>query len=82
MDDKNNSSLNEKLDIIIKLLSIQVIGDGNNMDAVSKLTSAGISSTQIGKIIGRQTNYITACISRLRKSNGKQKSKTKSNINP
>lgn len=77
MDDKNIILLNEKLDVIIKLLSMQVIEGGNNMAAVSKLSSVGISSAQIGKIIGKPSNYITACISQLKKckSNGKQKPK-------
>jgi hypothetical protein len=42
-------------------------------DKVEKLAEAGLNSGEIGRIVGKPTNYVTATLSQGRKRKGKGK---------
>jgi len=68
MNEKQTKELTERLDIIIKLMVIRIIEeDITIITKIEKLNSVGIKPAQIGKLLGKPTNYITACISRINK---------------
>ena len=68
MNEKQMKELTERLDIIIKLMVMRNIEEDIPIIAIiEKLNSVGIKPAQIGKLLDKPTNYITACISRINK---------------
>jgi len=62
----------KQLEAVIKRLDILILLNlekTNNLtptsmaDKISKLSNYGISAAEIGKIVGKQTNYVTAILS-------------------
>lgn len=65
---KQINEFSKKLDIIVKLLALSVIGDGNQKEQISKLLSAGLTATQVADVLGKPINLITAYSSQIKKS--------------
>jgi hypothetical protein len=73
MSEEIPSSLEQKLNLIIHLLCLLV--DQNRIPSMTEqialLASHGLSPSEIGKIVGREANYVSASL--------KQKKKGKTN---
>lgn len=78
MENKQPTEIIEKLDIIIKLLSLNIQAESDK-SKIYKLSMTGMTPSQISKIMGKPLNTITARISDFKKGklNGKQKTKIK-----
>lgn len=61
-----------RLDMIIKIMSARLIEDGSSpIEQIEKLSSVGMTPSQIGKLLGKPTNIITAYMVRLKKRGNK-----------
>jgi hypothetical protein len=68
--DQNIAALGKKIDVLI---FIQLDQRYPSMaDKISKLAEAGLNSGEIGRIVGKATNYVTATLSQ-----GKRKGSVK-----
>ena len=65
---KQINDFSKKLDIIVKLLALSVVGNGNQKEQISKLLSAGLTATQVADVLGKSVNLITAYSSQIKKS--------------
>jgi len=72
VDSNQFSELNEKLDILIKLLAFNVVADKSLTQQVEYLTSVGMTGTQISSTLGKPLNSITGITARLRKQGVKE----------
>jgi len=71
MDEQQFKQLSTKLDMIIKLLAINVIEGKDIKNQVSILSSSGYQSKQIGEIIGKTPNHIRVILHGIRKERSK-----------
>ena len=64
----------DKLEILIKLTALNVIGGKSTMEQVDMLSSVGLKPAEISRIIGKPLNTVTGLIAYLKKKNsGKSK---------
>ena len=71
MDNSQFKQLNDKLDVITKLLAAGVVSGKNLTEQVEYLTSVGMTPTQIASTLGKPLNTITAVISYLKRKRTK-----------
>jgi len=70
MNDNQLKEITERLDMIIKIMSIRFTEEDSPLiDQIRKLMTVGMSPAQIGRLLGKPTNYITAYTSKINKSN-------------
>ena len=70
MNNEQLKEITDRLDIIIKVLSVNFIEeDSPYMEKIKKLLSVGMSPAQIGRLLGKPTNFITVYTSKLKKEN-------------
>ncbi len=65
----------KRLDIIINLLLNQIANPENQMSIVERvryLDSMGLPPSDIGKVMGKATNYVTAILTQTKKSKGRK----------
>ena len=67
MDENQFSLLEKKLDLIISLLTLSITPDKTVQERVEFLSSLGLKSTQISKILGKSTGNIDKVLTRIRK---------------
>lgn len=75
ISDKDVGEIIKRLDILISL-TLETAAKGTGLkigDKISKLTDLGIAAADVGKILGKQSNYVTATLSqrKARKRKGK-----------
>ena len=59
----------ERLDMIVKIMSIRLTGERDSpKDQIKDLLSVGMTPSQIGRILGKPTNVVTAYQARIKKS--------------
>lgn len=76
MTEKFQKEMNEKLDIIIKLLSQMSLGpDTSQTERILQLNSIGIKPSQIAQTLNTTQNYVNMILSKKRKENKKQDEK-------
>lgn len=70
--EERNDDLARRLDVLIFLQLDQ--SHPSMTDKIEKLSQAGLNPTEIGRIVGRASNYVTATLSqgKKRKTKGKQ----------
>jgi len=66
--DVDNASLAKRLDAIIRLLMEQQVADGKlqKQDQVLMLDAVGLSSGEIGQIIGKKSKDVSSWLKRLK----------------
>lgn len=68
----NNDQVNEiteRLDMIIKIMSLNFTDVVSSpIEQIKKLLIVGMAPSQIGKLLGKPTNVITAYMTRIKKS--------------
>jgi hypothetical protein len=69
--DEPVSDLARRLDVLIFLHLDQSCP--SMTEKVEKLTQAGLNSAEIGRIVGKPSNYVTATLSQGKKRKGKNK---------
>jgi hypothetical protein len=70
MDESQIREITDRLDIIIKIMSTRLVEEGSSpIEQIKKLSSVGMSPSQIGKLLGKPTNIITAYMVRIKKKN-------------
>ncbi|MBN8585866.1 MAG: hypothetical protein J0M37_12300 [Ignavibacteria bacterium] len=67
--DNSNSSVIERLNILIKLTAAGVIQDKNFMEQVSLLSSVGLQPREIADVLGKTPNHVSVTINALKKKN-------------
>ena len=68
MNDKQLKEITERLDIIIKITSISLMEDIDSpKEKIKKLLGAGMIPSQIGRLLGKPTNVVTAYQARINK---------------
>ena len=73
MDEKQFTSINDKLHIIVKLLSTQLIRDKDYREQVKILYNAGLSYKDIAALTGKTENNITVTLHLIKKSKKESK---------
>lgn len=69
MNDKQLKEITERLDIIIKMISFSLAGEADSLkERIGKLSAVGMSPSQIGRLLGKPTNFVTAYTARIKKS--------------
>lgn len=71
MDKKDLEEITKRLDVIIRLLSVQFTEGQNQSDQIKKLLTARMSAAEIAKLLGKKTNLITAYASKIKKTKQK-----------
>lgn len=73
MDDKQLKEVTERLDMIIKIMSIGFTEEETSpIEQIKKLLAVGMTPSQIGRLLGKPTNNITAYMARIKKKSNKQ----------
>ncbi|HTB21371.1 MAG TPA: hypothetical protein VK914_01550 [bacterium] len=75
MDDKQFVVVSKKLDIIIRLLARQHIGDKSGRDAIKTLSALGFQPKEIADLIGTTSNTVSVALNSLKKNKNKKKVK-------
>lgn len=72
MNENQIKEITDRLDMIIKIMSARLVEDGiSPIEQIRKLSSVGMPPSQIGKLLGKPTNIITAYMARLKKKSNK-----------
>jgi hypothetical protein len=67
MEEKQVSIISKKLDIIIKLLGIQIVKDMNFREQVQLLYNTGLQPKEIAEITGKTENNIRVTLHLIKK---------------
>ena len=67
MDERQFEVLSRKMDMLIKLTAMNAVAGKNLSDQVSLLSSLSFRPSEIGEILVKPTNVITATLSNLHK---------------
>ena len=70
--EKIQNEILRRLDVIIKLLTIDVMKDKTQRDKIMLLNGAGFGPKQISEIIGTSSNTVNVALSNLRKKQKKE----------
>jgi len=69
MSDEQLKEITERLNIIIKIMSVSLTEEiAAPQEQIKKLSTVGLSPSQIGRLLGKSTNTVTSYISRIKKS--------------
>jgi len=85
MNDTQFKELKDKLDVIIRLLALNLVKDAKTQkDKIIALSSFGFRPSQIAEILGTTSNTVRVALSKARKEKRKgssqQTSKEKQNV--
>ncbi len=69
------TEISEKLDVIIKLLAVQTIGDKKGRDAIKLLSNFGFRPKDIAELTGTTSNTVNVALSNMRKNKLKKNAK-------
>ena len=68
MDEKQFSTIVDKLDKMLKLLAIETVkGKEKEQDKIDLLESIGFKSSEIDRLLGKSAGYSSVVIAQLRK---------------
>ena len=67
MKDREFSMIEEKLNLVIKLLAMQIIGDKEYREQVYLLSSIGIKIKDIAELTGKTQNNVKVTLHNIRK---------------
>jgi len=70
MDERQFKQLSEKMDAIIRLLTLNAVEGKELKQQVLMLSSAGFQPKQIADVLGKTPNHISVILHRLRKEQG------------
>ena len=70
---KESDSLSDKLDVVGRLLVLQIKGDSSDSEMVNKLVKAKFKPAEIGKLLGISTSGVTSRIAQEKKKKTKRK---------
>jgi len=63
----------EKINILVKLTTLNIIKDKNYKEQVKLLSSVGLKPKEIADLLGTTPNSVRVTLSRVRKGKGKYK---------
>jgi len=72
-----DTDLGAKLDILIHLTAIQVLGDKTGAEAIAVLGRVGLSNELIAGIVGAKPSTVRSALSRARRKSTRPKVSTK-----
>lgn len=76
MEQKQFEEIKEKIDVVIRLLALNLVKDSEtNKDKIITLHSLGFKSTEIAKLLGIKANVVRATLSKFRREK-RRKSKS------
>jgi hypothetical protein len=67
MEEKYFEEISEKLDTIIKLLAVQIVGNKKGREAISLLAEFGFQPKDIAALIGTTPNTVRVALSEMKK---------------
>ena len=67
---ENLDDVGAKLDVLIRLIAIHVVGDRTGADAIGVLASAGLSNELIAELVGTTPATVRAARSRASRKGG------------
>ncbi len=77
MAENQLKEINEKIDIIVNLLALNLVKDAKNQkDKIINLYSFGFTPSQIAKLLGTTPNTVSVAVSEIKKK-GKQDQQAK-----
>jgi len=68
-----NLKLLEKIDLLVKLTTLNVVKDKDYKEQVKLLSSVGLKPKEIADLLGTTPNSVRVTLSRIRKGKGKIK---------
>jgi len=68
--------LGSKIDALIRLTAIQVIGDKSGVEAIAVLGRAGLDNELIAELVGTTPATVRSALSRVRRKNGSPRKAT------
>ena len=71
MQDKLLKLVNEKLDVVIRLHSLQIVNGLSQTDAIKVLGKSGMERKVIAEILGTKVNVVNARLSEVNRKKGK-----------
>lgn len=74
MNDKEKNILEEKLETLIKLVSIAICQGRTQKEQIALLNSAGLTPKSIAEILGTTPNNVSVTLSGLRKAKREKRS--------
>jgi DNA-binding NarL/FixJ family response regulator len=78
MTDGVASEISKKLDRLIRLTAISVLGDKPQRKQIELLGRSGLAAKDIATLVGTTANTVSVTLSQIKKNNGKvQKGKKK-----
>lgn len=78
MEEKQFVELTEKLDIIIKLLATQTLGEKTGAEAITLLSNFGLQPKEIAQLLGTTSNSVSVTLNRIKNKKVKKDAKKKS----
>jgi DNA-binding CsgD family transcriptional regulator len=71
----SQQDLATKMDALIRLTALQVLGDKTGAEAIAVLGRAGLDSELIAEIVGTTPSTVRGALSRVRRRSGARKKK-------
>jgi DNA-binding CsgD family transcriptional regulator len=72
MDSNQFKILESKLDIVTKLLALNLLQGKSATDQITMLSGAGLRPIEIARIMGKTDNYVNVTLNRIKKVKDKQ----------
>ena len=72
MNDDQFQQLTEKIDVLIKLIALNSLGDKDPKEKVRILSGLGLKPIEISRVIDKTQNYVNVTLFRIRKEEDKQ----------
>jgi DNA-directed RNA polymerase specialized sigma24 family protein len=66
----NDEILAKKIDLLTRLLAVQLVNGRNQMDQIRLLSIAGMGPKEIAELLGTTANTVNVALSTLRKKGG------------
>lgn len=79
MNEKQFEIISKKLDLIVKLIALNLTGEKNFKDKVNFLYSCGFRPKEIAELLGKSQEYIGSYLSLIRKEKKTQERKKSGN---
>ena len=70
-----NEDIGAKLDTLIKLSALQLVGDAGQTDAIKMLGRAGLDTGEIAKVVGTTPGTVRSTLARARRSKPTRRAK-------
>ena len=75
MTDGIGAEVAHKLDVLISLMAISILGEKTQKQQIDLLGRAGLAAKEIAGLVGTTPNTVSVTLSKLRRDNGKARHK-------